>query len=202
MTAAQDKVRPPATITQGVAGAGPVQMGNNAFQNFVARIKTPIHNVPSHKIAIIYGETTPVGDSDYAGLPIGSIYIQLEIASSAVSGVVIWKKISATLWAEIGVDGLITDPGDAGAIPVTKSGYCPIVTAGAETRTLAIPSYLGQKIAIGMSTDAGDAVITVASAFDALGHTTITLNDAAYFCLSKPHFSWLVSIRPLILLPC
>ena len=34
---------------------------------------------------------------------------------------------------------LIADPGDAGAIPVTRSGNCAITTAASETRTLAIP---------------------------------------------------------------
>ena len=34
----------------------------------------------------------------------------------------------------------ITDPGDAGAIPVTGSGQVALVSAGAETRTLAAPA--------------------------------------------------------------
>ena len=72
----------------------------------------------------------------------------------------------------------ITDPGDAGAIPVTRSGVCPITTAGAETRTLAIPSFVGQRLTIPMDVDGGDAVITVAAAFNQTGNNTITLNDA------------------------
>lgn len=73
---------------------------------------------------------------------------------------------------------LIADPGNAGAIPVTNSGSVQIVTAGAETRTLAVPTVVGQMLAISMKTDGGDAVITVAAAFNAAGNTTITLNDA------------------------
>ena len=71
----------------------------------------------------------------------------------------------------------ITDPGNGGAIPVTASGYVPIVTAGAETRTLAAPTFIGQRLLIYMKTDGGDAVLTVATTFNQAGNTTITLND-------------------------
>ena len=72
----------------------------------------------------------------------------------------------------------ITDPGNAGAIAVTANGVCNITTAGAETRTLAIPTYVGQELMIGLDTDGGDCVITVASAINQTGNNTITLNDA------------------------
>lgn len=72
----------------------------------------------------------------------------------------------------------ITDPGDAGAIPVTASGVVQIVTAGAETRTLAAPSFIGQTLEICMKTDGGDGVITCATTVNQTGNNTITLNDA------------------------
>ncbi len=72
----------------------------------------------------------------------------------------------------------IADPGNAGAIPVTASGVCEIVTAGAETRTLAAPSFLGQTLEICMKTDGGDGVITCATTVNQTGNNTITLNDA------------------------
>lgn len=71
----------------------------------------------------------------------------------------------------------IPDPGNAGAISVTRSGTCSLVTAGAETRTLAIPTFLGQMIQMSMQTDGGDGVVTVAAAFNAAGNTVITFND-------------------------
>lgn len=74
--------------------------------------------------------------------------------------------------------GAITDPGNAGAIPVTASGAVQIVTAGAETRTLAAPSFLGQTLQICMKTDGGDGVITCATTVNQTGNNTITLNDA------------------------
>lgn len=72
----------------------------------------------------------------------------------------------------------ITDPGNAGAIPITVSGRVAIVTAGAETRTLAAPTTIGQRLLIYMKTDGGDAVITCATGINQAGNTTITLNDA------------------------
>lgn len=76
---------------------------------------------------------------------------------------------------------LLADPGDAGAIPVTRSGNCAITTAGAETRTLAIPSEVGITLDLSCDVYVGDAVITVASAFNQAGNTTITLNTAGDF---------------------
>lgn len=72
----------------------------------------------------------------------------------------------------------ITDPGNAGAIPVTASGVCELVTAGAETRTLAAPSFLGQTLELCFKTDGGDCVITCATTVNQTGNNTITLNDA------------------------
>ena len=72
----------------------------------------------------------------------------------------------------------LTDPGDAGAIPVTDSGHCDLVTAGAETRTLAAPTYLGQMLLLSLKTDGGDCVITCATTINQTGNNTITLDDA------------------------
>lgn len=68
----------------------------------------------------------------------------------------------------------IADPGNGGAIPVTASGYVPIVTAGSETRTLAAPSFVGQELLLYVKTDGGTCVITVASAINQTGNNTIT----------------------------
>jgi len=73
---------------------------------------------------------------------------------------------------------VIADPGDAGAIPVLRSGNVAITTAGAETRTLAVPATVGITLAISCDVYVGDAVITVASPFNQTGNNTITLNTA------------------------
>jgi len=68
----------------------------------------------------------------------------------------------------------LADPGDAGAIAPTKSSYVPIVTAGAETRTLSDPVSTGQFLTLTMLTDGGDAVVTAASAVNQTGNTVMT----------------------------
>lgn len=85
-------------------------------------------------------------------------------------------------WSAMWASGFatLTDPGNAGAIPVTATnGQVAIVTAGAETRTLAIPTHAGQRLILSMQTDGGDCVVTVAAAINMTGNTTITLNDAS-----------------------
>lgn len=75
------------------------------------------------------------------------------------------------------LNNTIADPGDAGAIPVTASGFCSIVSEGAETRTLAIPTFLGQELLITMDTDGGTVTLTVASAINATGNNTLTFAE-------------------------
>lgn len=72
----------------------------------------------------------------------------------------------------------VADPGDAGAIPITRSGYCPLVSAGAETRTLAAAPFLGQMLTLYFQTDGGNCVVTVASPVNETGNNTITFADA------------------------
>ncbi len=72
---------------------------------------------------------------------------------------------------------VIADPGDAGAIPVTSSGYVPIVTAGSETRTLAAPTFIGQEITLMIDTDGGVAVVTTASPVNQTGNNTLTMTE-------------------------
>ena len=74
----------------------------------------------------------------------------------------------------------LADPGDAGAIPVTDSGHCDLVTTTAEgeTRTLASPTYLGQMLLLSLKTDGGDCVVACATTVNQTGNNTITLDDA------------------------
>lgn len=72
---------------------------------------------------------------------------------------------------------VIADPGDAGAIPVIRSGNCALTTAGSETRTLAAPGTVGISLDININVDGGVAVVTVASAINQTGNNTITLTE-------------------------
>lgn len=68
------------------------------------------------------------------------------------------------------------------AIPVTHSGSFPITQNGAETNTLADPTYLGQWLSIFVDTDtSGARVITAASRINQAGNTIITLTEVGDF---------------------
>ena len=74
----------------------------------------------------------------------------------------------------------IPDPGDAAAIPAHLGGVVKLVTAGAETRTLAAPTCpVGSKLVLALDTDGGNCVITVTSAFNVAANNTITLADVS-----------------------
>lgn len=72
----------------------------------------------------------------------------------------------------------IADPGASGAVGVTQSGMCVLVTAGAETRTVASPTFLGQRLGFCFKTDGGNCVITIAATVNQTGNNTLTFADA------------------------
>lgn len=72
----------------------------------------------------------------------------------------------------------VADPGTGAAIPVTTSATINIVTAGAETNTLAIPSFLGQVLLLNVATYVGNRVITSAQAINQAGNTIMTFGAA------------------------
>ena len=90
-----------------------------------------------------------------------------------------------TAAAGVTVDGLlikdgsvqasaISDPGDTNAIAVTASGVCAMTSAGAETRTMADPTFVGQRIVLVCDTYVGDIVVTTASACNVANNNTLT----------------------------
>lgn len=72
----------------------------------------------------------------------------------------------------------MADPGDEGALPVSTSGSVAITTAGAETRTLAIPGKAGTTLVLSLDVDGGNCVVTAAAAINQTGNDTITMADA------------------------
>jgi hypothetical protein len=76
----------------------------------------------------------------------------------------------------------IADPGNAGAISVKQSGVCALTSAGAETRTIAIPAFIGQKISLICDTYVGAIAITAAAAINQTGNTIMTFGAAADAC--------------------
>lgn len=73
----------------------------------------------------------------------------------------------------------VADPGTGKALPVDRSANIAITTAAAETNTLAIPTFLGQRLILSCDVHAvGDRVITSAQRINTAGNTSITLNTA------------------------
>jgi hypothetical protein len=76
--------------------------------------------------------------------------------------------------ANSGAEIVVADPGDEGVLPL--EGSVTLVTAAAETRTLAIPGKIGAMLSLTLDDDGGDCVITVASAINTTGNNTLTLD--------------------------
>ena len=78
----------------------------------------------------------------------------------------------------------VSDPGDGKAIPVTSVNMvCNMTSAGAETRTLAIPKFVGQTCALCCDTYVGNIVVTAASGINVAANTVMTFGavDEAIF---------------------
>jgi len=88
------------------------------------------------------------------------------------------ESVIAEMLPAVSGIAVIADPGDAGAIPVIRSGNVAITTAGAETRTLADPGTVGLVLDISCDVFVGNAVITAATAVNTTGNNTITLSAA------------------------
>lgn len=78
----------------------------------------------------------------------------------------------------------IADPGTGVAIPVTGNGNVALTigSAGAETNTLAVPTFAGQIISISADTvGTGSRVVTVATDVDNSGNNVLTFDAAGEF---------------------
>lgn len=72
----------------------------------------------------------------------------------------------------------IPDPGASGTIVVNESlAVVNLVSAAAESRTLALPTRQGVIVKLHMMTDGGDITLTVASAYNETGDTTFTFSE-------------------------
>lgn len=76
----------------------------------------------------------------------------------------------------------IADPGSSGAIPVTQSGVCNMTSAGAESRSLAIPSFDGQRLILNCDVYVGAITVTCAQALNQTGNTIMTFGAVRDNC--------------------
>jgi hypothetical protein len=155
--------------------------------NVAALIKATWPDAVNRKhTAPIFVVRRPPG-TDYAYAPIGSLAFEYESDDAAANldtalAAQIWLKTTATAWVPLdNVGSAIADPGNAGAIPVLRTGYCNIVTAGAETRTVAAPTFRGQRLKLMMLTAGGNGVVTIATLVNQAGNNTLTFGAVADF---------------------
>lgn len=74
----------------------------------------------------------------------------------------------------------MADPGDAGTIRVSQDlQICEMVSAAAETRTLANPTKQGIRFTLRLLTDGGDCAVAAAAGLNQSGNTTATFEDAS-----------------------
>ena len=81
-------------------------------------------------------------------------------------------------WLEAFNTERIADPGDAGSVEVTRAGYCAMVAAAAETRTLPAPTGVGQLLALTSAVATAVNTITVSlspttDTFDGTNNTAV-----------------------------
>ena len=79
----------------------------------------------------------------------------------------------------------LPDPGDVGALPNTKSGSVALVSAAAETRTLARPSKVDLQLLLYLNTDGGDITITVTGGYDVGGSTSIVMGTVGGYVMLR-----------------
>jgi len=123
----------------------------------------------SNRLAIV--DADPTAGAGLAGTT-GDLCIHL--------GNALYHKVGAgdTNWSRSSTFDDIADPGNGLAIPVVQSGACFMTSAGAETRTLAIPAFAGQQLTLVCDVYVGDIVVTAAAAVDVLGSVTLTFGNA------------------------
>ena len=69
----------------------------------------------------------------------------------------------------------IKDPGASGQILVPDQHHmvCALTTAASETRTMAIPKFLGQVCTLTLTVDGGNCSVNIAGDANTLGHDTV-----------------------------
>lgn len=129
-------------------------------------------------------------NADYRGIDDSTLRTDLASVANGDGAALVAIEDAAGLLAAANVEAALAelakyqpinlaDPGTGVAIPVTRSAYIGITTAAAETNTLAIPTFLGQKLILNCDTYAvGNRVVTCAQAINQAGNTVMTFGAA------------------------
>lgn len=152
---------------------------------FALALLTAVGGAPADDVIVFGGTGAPSGGALANGQTLGAAQSALYVrkGGSNVNELLYATSDGGTTWAALELGAVAhTDPGNGGAIPVTSSGVCALTSTGAgETRTLAIPSYVGQRLTLIHDTDGGNINVTASQGVNKAGHTTIPFGDAGDF---------------------
>lgn len=82
----------------------------------------------------------------------------------------------------------MVDPGASGTITADRNPcYVALVSATAESRTLANPTEKGVRLIVQMLTDGGDITLTVTNGYNLNGDTVITFNEATQVAIFESY---------------
>jgi len=128
---------------------------------------------------VLTGSTVQISPTtDFSGCAGGEF--QVDSGPKLTKAQVLAAPFGGTLRSNANMPYPIPDPGTGAAIPVTVSGGVALtVGAGAETNTLAIPTFVGQELTFSVSVAGGGTrTITAASAINLAGNTNLALTLA------------------------
>ena len=139
----------------------------------------------SQEVAAAVALQLSLGDAASTANGKGASLVGIEDSAALITA----TTVEGALAELVKYDGVnLADPGTAQAIPVTRSASIPLTigSAGAETNTLAIPTFKGQMLTIWAdAVGTGTRAITAAQAINQAGNTVMTfaqVRDAIQLC--------------------
>lgn len=135
------------------------------------------------QMAILFAVTGAPSGGVIGGQSLESdqVAIAARIDPAGAGSVLYLTHDGGTTWSRPAVHTSLTAATGA-AIPVTASGSLAVTQNGAETNTLANPTFVGQTLSIFVDTDtSGARVITAANRINQAGNTIITLTEVGDF---------------------
>lgn len=141
------------------------------------------------------GTGSLVADNDavYAALnKLDQGFVSLKAVTNAKGASLVGIEDAATLFTATNVESALlelikyvpvaaADPGNAGAIEASRSATVMMTSAGAETRTLAIPTFVGQTLRLVDAVHVGNIVVTASFRINQAGNTIMTFGAVGDF---------------------
>jgi len=159
----------------GAAGSGGLSLGSMTGDTALPTGALSWAGAANKNLSLVGSGTGTVAINNAAAMNIGtSGTTTLTLGRSGQSTVLAGNVSFSAATRAAAAAFAIADPGDAGAIPVTTDGVCALTSAGAETRTLAIPTFMGQRLSLVCDTYVGNIVVTSAQALNQAGNTIMT----------------------------